>query len=146
MKLLPGIIATALQLLCLSSCSRPPATEEFRRVDQSVNGLYSFPVDMSDSLSLYTISFYTKLVGKKTVSVPLQVLWISPSGKMYSESVNMTAGDRKGDRAVYRSDIVPKEYGLWTLGIGSLNDIPGFLGIGVICENKPIGDGTRQTP
>ena len=136
------LLTVLLTLCCVASCRRPEAMEQFLRVDQSQNGIYPFSLDMSDSLARYTVSFYTAIDGKRqTVAVPLQVIWVSPSGKNYSETVYMKAGVRSGDREVYRSGIVPNEYGEWTLAIASLHDVKGFRGIGVILERE--ADGTR---
>jgi len=140
--MMPRRIALAIfALLCVLSCQRPDTTEQFLREDQSQFGIYTFDEYMSDSLSNYTVSFYTAVDGKKAqICVPLQVAWISPGGKTFSETVYMTAGSSSGDREVYRSGLVPYEFGHWTLGIASLHDIEGFRGIGVIVERK---DGTR---
>jgi len=128
-------------VLCVFSCRKPELTEQFLREDQSHFGIYTFDVDMSDSLSTYSVSFYTAVDGKKSqICVPLQVVWLSPSGKTYSETVYMTAGNSSGDRELYRSGLVPYEFGRWTIGIASLHDIEGFRGMGVIVERK---DGTR---
>lgn len=129
-------------LSLLAGCVRPLSYEQFVRSDQATDGVYSFDVDMSDSLSSYTVSFYSKVDRKKPVDVPLQVLWTSPSGKEYSESVYMKMGQRKGDREVYRSSLVPNEFGDWTICVTSLNDLKGFRGIGIIVQTIP-GDGTR---
>ena len=130
----------------LSSCHVPSSEELFIRSDQMKDSMYVFPVKMDDGTKDYTVSFYTIMDRKGITSLPLAVRWVSPSGKVYVENVSMKVGDSKGDIRLYRSNLVPYEYGVWGLKIKVLKDIPGFRGIGVICERNSKENGTRQTP
>ncbi|MCQ2174471.1 MAG: hypothetical protein MJY61_04985 [Bacteroidales bacterium] len=130
----------------LSSCHVPSSEELFIRSDQMKDSMYVFPVKMDDGTKDYTVSFYTIMDRKGITSLPLAVRWVSPSGKVYVENVSMKVGDSKGDIRLYRSNLEPYEYGVWGLKIKVLKDIPGFRGIGVICERNSKENGTRQTP
>lgn len=141
-KLIPTIILVAS---VMAGCVKPASEEYFVREDQSVDGVYSFMLDMSDSLCKYDVYFYTKVDGKKNiVNLPVQIIWTSPSGQQYSEQVYMKVGAKFGDKELYRSSLVPVEFGSWNLCVVSLNDIKGLRGMGVIVESKDYG--TRQTP
>lgn len=139
-KLLPVIFA-GICLLC--SCHVPPSEEKFVRIDQAQDSVFTFPVRMVDGTVAYDISFYTVIDGEGVSSLPIEVRWISPSGKKYGETVSMSVGNRKGDRQLYRSDLEPYEYGEWTLSLKVQGEVPGFRGIGVICERKTKSDGAR---
>ena len=44
------------------SCSRPVSYEKFVSVeDREANGLYSYTIDLSDSLCTYDVSFYSRI-------------------------------------------------------------------------------------
>ncbi len=125
-----------LLLLCVllaAACSQPRAREQFIRSDGS--GEYSFPLELSDTLQAYDISFFSALdrplfVPDTLVSFPLQVVWRSPSGRYFSETVYYPADSL---RVRYRSGIVPSEAGEWTLSVTVSPEPEGFRGLGVIC-------------
>lgn len=133
-------VAAVAMLLLVAACTRPDSFEKFVRVDQAPAGLFSFPVDLSDSLSTYDISFYTAdYPGRDTTGLELQVVWVGPSGQSASETVYMDVG--KG-RELYRSGVSMAEPGEWRLDL-RVRDVPeGFRGIGIICKRN----GPRQTP
>lgn len=139
-KFLP-VIFVGLCLLC--SCHVPPSEEMFIRVDQAVDSVYTFPVRMVDGTVAYDISFYTVIDGQGVTSLPIEVRWTSPSGQEYAETVSMSVGNPKGDRQLYRSNLEPYEYGEWSLSLKVQGEVPGFRGIGVICERKFSSDGAR---
>lgn len=125
------LIAAAL---LLAACGEPPAREQFIRSDGS--GEYSFNIEMTDTVSGYNISFYTAidhpLMQRDTVaSFPLQVVWRSPSGRYFSETVYYPADSL---RARYRSGVVPNETGTWELGVTIAPEPPGLRGLGVVCS------------
>lgn len=123
-----------LLLLSLAfSCSQPPSREMFIRSDGS--GEYVFPLQLPDTLAAYDISFYTVIDrpvfrADTIVSFPMQVVWRSPSGRYFSETVHYPADSVK---VRYRSGVIPSEEGDWTLSV-TLDPEPGGLrGLGVIC-------------
>lgn len=105
----------------------------FIRSDGS--GEYVFPLQLSDTLAAYDISFYTVIDrpvfrADTIVSFPMQVVWRSPSGRYFSETVYYPADSVK---VRYRSGVIPSEEGDWTLSV-TLDPEPGGLrGLGVIC-------------
>lgn len=125
-------------LLCVlgmaASCSQPLSKEQFIRSDGS--GEYSFSVELADTLAAYDISFFSAidrpLFQPDTLrSFPLQVVWRSPSGRYFSETVYYPADSLK---ARYRSGLVPSEGGEWTLSVTIRPEPKGFRGLGVICR------------
>lgn len=125
-------VTLALALVFAFSCERPDSVETFVRSDQTVNGCYSFPLVLDDSLSTYSLSFYTRMRVKAKTSIPLDITVVSPSGQEYAERVYMKIGNRKGDRECYRSGFTPSEYGNWTIILSVAEDVRNFPGIGVI--------------
>ncbi|MBR4809226.1 MAG: hypothetical protein IK031_02990 [Bacteroidales bacterium] len=133
MRPLPAVI---LMMLVLASCGQPPSREYFQRSDSS--GDYSFNIDMPDTLSAYDISFYAAidrpLFQRDTLSCfPLQVVWRSPSGRFFSETVYYPAGSQ---RELYRSGVVPSEAGEWNISVTIDPEPEGLRGLGLICEKK----------
>ena len=123
-------------LLLLAACSRPQSREYFQRSDGS--GEYSFDLEMPDSLAAYDISFYTAidrpLIKRDTlVSFPLQIVWRSPSGRYFSETVYYPAGLA---RVPYRTGLVPSEPGIWNIAITIPSEPRRLRGLGVICARQ----------
>lgn len=155
-----SVIALALAVLTAVgvSCSRPESTEQFVSVeDREVNGLYRFDLDLSDSLSTYDVTFYSRIDANKLKlaharDFSLMVTWIAPSGQRFRETVYFGVFDESAGsdffssqfRKPYRTGLAPVEYGTWELNVlvNSGQDVPGFRGLGVIC-NKNTPDGTR---
>lgn len=152
------IIIVAAVAVFLSSCSRPLSSEQFVKIgDKGEDGLYHFALDFSDSLCTYDLAFYSRLdcSSSKLSEVrdfPMTVVLISPDGRKYSEKVYFEVHKDRPDedfysnqyRIPYRSGLVPVKWGAWemTVRIDSDRYIPGFRGLGLICE-KNISDGTR---
>ena len=151
-------MALAVVSAAAVSCARPESSEQFVSVDgRETNGLYRFELDMSDSLSTYDVSFYSridanKLKLSKRKDFPLMVTWIAPSGQRFRETVYFGVFDesRGSDffssqfRKPYRTGLAPVEHGVWELNVlvNSGVDVPGFRGLGVVCKkNSP--DGSR---
>lgn len=123
-------------LMLLASCREPVAREYFQRSGGS--GEYSFEIEMTDSLSSYDISFYTvvdkPLMRRDTlVSFPLQVVWRSPSGRYFSETVYYPADSV---RVRYRSGVVPSEYGRWSISVTIPQEPQRMRGLGLICSRN----------
>lgn len=129
-----------LVLVVLAACSRPKSYEEFIREKDSVSGMYSFELDMTDSLDIYDVWFYTRVDRSRAATVAdyppmeLVVWWVAPSGKVYDETVYMSSGDYRGVREKYRSGIEPSERGVWKLCVKPNDPPKNFRGFGVICE------------
>ena len=128
-----SLIALAVLLSC---CAQPSSYEPFVRSDKS--GEYSFTLDMSDTLAAYDLAFYTlidrPLFQRDTlVSFPLNVVWRSPSGRYFSETVYYPADSL---RVRYRSGVVPSEGGEWALQVSVTPEPAGFRGLGVICSKS----------
>ena len=123
-------------LLLLASCGRPQGREFFQRVNPE--GEYSFDIDLVDSLASYDISFYTAidkpLFRRDTlVSFPLQVVWRSPSGRYFSETVYYPAAEH---RVLYRSNVVPSELGSWNIAVTIPSQPPRLRGLGLAWKRR----------
>ena len=134
MRFSPTVLALAA--LLLAACSEPASCERFLRSDGT--GEYSVPVVMNDSTATYDVSFYTAI--DKTVmrpdplaSFPMQLVWRSPSGRYFSESVYYPADSL---RVCYRRGLVPSEPGEWTLAVTIAPEPSGLRGMGLIVETK----------
>ncbi|MBR5042432.1 MAG: hypothetical protein IKX67_04270 [Bacteroidales bacterium] len=121
------------------SCAQPSSTEQFLRSDGS--GEYNFELELADTLASYDLSFYSvidrPLFKRDTlVSFPLQVVWRSPSGRYFSETVYYPSDSL---RVRYRSGVIPSEGGTWSISVSIGHEPSGFRGLGVICsQNKAI--------
>ena len=140
------------------SCSRPVSSEKFVSVeDREANGLYSFSIDLSDSLCTYDVSFYSRIDAIRFKEMhsrdfSLMVTWTAPSGQRYRETVyfgpfDESAGSDPYSRQYvkpYRRSLVPVEFGTWDIEVlvNSGAEVPGFRGLGIICK-KNLPDGTR---
>jgi len=132
------------------SCSRPASVEQFVSVDKrEANGLYSFSLDLSDSLATYDISFYSRIDASRlkishTRDFSLMVTWTAPSGQKYRETVYFGVFDESaGSNSFssqyvkpYRTGLVPVEYGVWEMNVlvNSGAEVPGLRGLGVVCK------------
>lgn len=129
----------------LSSCSRPLSYEVFVRQADASDGDYHFELDLSDSTGFYDLYFYTRVDRSRNLGpesrtpMKLDIWWESPSHMVYDETVYMDAGDFRGVRQIYRSGIVPAEYGIWKLCVRPSPVPVSFRGLGIILEQN----GTR---
>ena len=133
---LPALFAAVL----LSGCSRPLSTEIFVRSDRAESGVYIFDLELRDSSAVYDFWFYSRTLGPELTGLPLNVQWLAPSGKRFSETVYMKSVDADGERELYRSGVVPAEGGTWRLSVRPLGVDEDFCGLGVICKER---HGTR---
>ena len=127
-----ALVAAACALLLLASCSEPVSRERFIRSDGT--GEYSFDVAFTDSTASYDLSFYTAvdrpLMQPDTLgSIPMKLLWRSPSGLFLSESVFYPADSA---RVLYRRGLVPSEFGEWTLQVTISPEPAGLRGLGLV--------------
>ncbi len=140
-------ILPLLMLLCaVVSCREPSSSEAFVRSSmKEADGSYLFSIDMSDSASTYDLRLYTRIDCTPAqfdgIADPEFVMrFVSPSGLEAWETFVLSKDNysRRGYFSTeydfpYRSDIVPTEYGTWTLHAKVLHEdrIPGFLGLGL---------------
>ena len=139
------ILAAAI----LAACGRPVVVESFVGAADAPEGVYSFSADMTDSLSVYDISFYTRIDARRSraESLDLRIVLAAPSGTVYSESAKMPLRPAKGggyfsrtSLAKYRSGLRPVESGIWKIEIRVQDPPEGFRGFGLVTRRK---DGTR---
>lgn len=131
-------------------CSRPAVEETFVKAGAAPDGIYSFSVDMADTLCRYDVSFFTRFDARRNRlaewdGVGLEVEWVSPSGVRYGEQVMMPvplSGNFFSSQLIlpYRKGLLPVEAGLWTLEVRVPSVPPGFRGLGIIIDRK---DGSR---
>ena len=125
-----------LLALLLTACGQPASREYFQR--SAGDGEYSFDFEMSDTLASYDISFYAALdrplfKADTLASFPLQVVWRSPSGRFFSETVYYPASQ---PRTLYRSNVVPSEFGDWNISVTINPEPEGLRGIGLVCRKN----------
>lgn len=132
----PAILSA---MLLLAGCARPLSTEMFVRSDRADNGVYVFDLELEDSVTVYDFWFYSRTVSRGISSLPLNVQWLSPSGRRFSETVYMKSVDADGEKELYRSGVVLSESGLWRLSVRPVGVDDEFCGLGVICKEH----GTR---
>ena len=126
--LLPSLAACLL--LSVLSCGAPAEKGEFVRQSGKTSDGYVFSVDMSDSLCLHALYFYTMIDASPSVFekmpdiIPLQVKAVSPSGKVYMENVGIRKdGFSKASfysrryEPLYRSGFSLSEYGQWSVRV-----------------------------
>lgn len=128
------LYAVLIPLLVLAACVRPDAVETYVLNDGT--GRYIFSLDMGDSLSVYDLSFYTRVDDRDVEGFPMTVTLYSPSGEVQSETVWFDC--RSGQEAVYRTDCEPQERGVWQMSVRA--NAEGLRGIGLICRER---HGTR---
>lgn len=140
------VSAAAAFLMMLFSCSGPSSEEQFVKFGDRADGRYVFSADMSDSLSVYDMSLYTRIDCSRREfasegDIRTEILLVSPSGKEYGETVYLcrsafTTSDSLSWEFMqdYRSGIHPSEFGIWTVSVRIPEDesIPGFRGLGLI--------------
>ena len=124
-------VLTVLLSVLLCSCSRPMSVEKFVMADGT--GEYVFDLDMTDSLHVYDLSFYTRLDGRDAPSgFPMKIYLTSPSGQTYVEGVYFDCSS--GVKVPYRTGLVPVERGVWRMSVSAVAQ--GMCGLGLICEKK----------
>lgn len=137
-------------VVALVSCSLPYVSNEFQSLSQrDTLGRYTYVLDMSDTLSAFDISIYTRidcgvLSFDELQDIPLLVTLQSPSGGSFSEYAYIPRSafstERRGsyDAVVdYRVDCIPIEYGVWQMFLATPK-VAGHRGVGVILRSKPL--------
>lgn len=124
------------------SCSMPDSRSFFVKAADAQDGVYSFEFDMADSTASYDFWIYGRSVKDEVNNVEMRVLWTSPSGSGFRETVYMQRLGEDGARELYRSGVVPAENGQWMISIRPvLADENAIAGLGMICKTNL--DGTR---
>ena len=123
-------------LTALHSCDAADSVEYFVPSRDAQDGIYAFNLEMTDSLTAYDVSFYTRVDADKSDWLCLDVLWRSPSGKTFSETVYMKSGGSRGAMEPYRRGLQPVEQGSWKLEIKPVDPPRGLRGMGVVCKNN----------
>ena len=139
-RALPYIVA----LVMVAACSEPAQMEYFCSSDDRDSlGRFCYSLDMSDSLSTYDISFYTRIdCSPKDFDalndVRVDVELVSPAGLSYVETVYLPVESFSSRKrctydsiADYRKGLTPVEWGVWQMYL-SLPEIQGLRGMGVI--------------
>lgn len=122
--------------LVLNSCAKPDTVEKFIPASKAQNGVFVFDFEMADTLSTYDFSFYTRIDGPQLDSLPLKVMWLSPDGKSFSETVYMNPASGVEP---YRSGVTPVIPGQWRICVRPAVESKGFRGLGFVCKEN----GTR---
>ena len=133
------------------SCNTPPKSHEvFIMKKDALIGVYDFNLDLSDSLSKYDIKLFSSLDRaddrkEDSKQIKLSISLFSPSNEIFSEVVYIPrdklireSRSSKFYFLPYRADIIPPEYGDWSMRIRMEND-EGVRGLGVqlIKKNLP---------
>ena len=129
-------VSAVIALASLTFCTRPSQTEIFLRSDKASDGVYIYKFPLTDSLSAYDFWFFSRADNKPLDNVELRVRWLAPSGNSIAETVFMKHIGTGGTRELYRSNMVPAEYGVWQLSVRPVNVDEDFLGLGVICKER----------
>lgn len=143
-------LSAAFLFLLSFSCTRPVQTEEFRKISQKDSlGRYTFILDLSDSLSTFDVSFYTRVDCSRAMfrvmeDICVEATWFSPDGKAFQETVYIPKSSctRSGAwsreyLSPYRKNLEPYVHGLWQLSLAVPDDTRnGMRGMGVVCMSN----------
>ena len=128
-------MCAAAACLLLTCCVKPASYEEFIRADEAMGGLYSFTLDLADSLCTYDISFYTADDSVQPEGLPVYVVWTGPEDAGFEELVYMKPGQTVQPYRFHVEMAVPGE---WRLDLRPMQVPAGFRGIGVICKRNDM--------
>lgn len=142
-------VPALLILLCVA-CTAPSVSDSFIKAGDVADGVYGFEADMSDTLSTWSISLYTRLDASRKklgacTDIPLEFEMVSPSGAVYADTLaiplSLKGDSRWGATADFPvgEGLVPVEAGVWKLNLKPLADVPGFRGLGFVLKRN----GTR---
>lgn len=150
-KALTAVILAA----SLWGCSRPVSIAPYISREKSEYGdTYSFNLDLSDTLTTYSISFYTRVERRPfkpyaADSLDLGVRWIAPSDSSFLDNLVLnldepiaSAYSSKDYRFAYKDAFVPSELGEWRLRVQVRSNPECLSGLGIIIERKEQ-NGTR---
>lgn len=148
----------------LASCVKPAVQDIFIKSVDAAEGTYVFDLDLSDSLAVYDLYFYSRTDAapralKRVPPINMTVEWLAPdataavseensandilpqdSVPVLIDTVALAAVQHGTVRQQYRTGVNPSVRGLWRLRVSVLNTPGHFCGLGIICERK---DGAR---
>lgn len=127
------ILCAAAASLLLACCVKPAAYEQFVRADQAIGGLYSFKLDLSDTLVRYDISLY--IADTLANSIPVYAVWSNADSLSFEEMVYI---DKVPLVQPYRTGVTMTRPGEWKLDLRPMNVPADFRGIGVICRRMEL--------
>lgn len=145
-----NLFLTVALMVVAAACSRPSSYEPFVvREDAEYGDTYNFSLDLSDSTTSYSLSFYTRLARPafgdfRSDSVSLDLRWISPSDSVFLSDTTFIRVGQAVDSSYYSKDYVVgykevlnlPESGVWRLKAKVMNDSEAIRGIGVIFTRK----------
>ena len=144
----------AVFMVC--SCGQPLVESGYLRSgDAPAPGRYVFDLNLTDSLSTYTLSFYSVMDrAESSCPVPgiaLEIGLVSPSGQKFGETLGLPSDRWRKEgkmqavlREVYRDGFVPSEYGVWKMEINVSPACEGLCGMGYELKRKRNGKGQTQ--
>jgi len=135
-----ALFFSLLAALLLPACSEPDGQEIFIRCDEAADGVYVFPLPLSDTTAAYDFWFYSRTAERPVADLQLNVQWLAPSGEAFSETVYMREVSSRGTKEAYRSGMVPAQAGDWQLSVRPVGADGELLGMGVVYKKR---DGTR---
>ena len=136
--------AVILLLAFFLACSAPKGAEQFLKGA----GPWSFEVDMTDSLSTYDISFYTRrdcapARRAQVAELPLTVEWVSPAADTLREVVYLPLSAKStfysSETSIpYRKGVAPASHGVWTLVVTPHDTVTvrGLRGLGLAVKRR----------
>ncbi|MBR6001948.1 MAG: hypothetical protein IK045_03715 [Bacteroidales bacterium] len=136
--------AVILLLAFFLACSAPKGAEQFLKGA----GPWSFEVDMTDSLSTYDISFYTRrdcapARRAQVAELPLTVEWVSPAADTLREVVYLPLSAKStfysSETSIpYRNGVAPASHGVWTLVVTPHDTVTvrGLRGLGLAVKRR----------
>lgn len=149
-------LAGLAAVFMVSSCAEPLIESGYvRSGDAPAPGRYVFELDLTDSLSTYTLSFYS-VADREDSSclapdISLEISLLSPSGRKFGETVALpsdrwrTEGNMQAVlREVYRDGFVPSEYGVWTMELNVRPACEFLCGMGYELKRNRNGKGQTQ--
>lgn len=144
----------AVFMVC--SCGQPLVESGYLRSgDAPAPGRYVFDLNLTDSLSTYTLSFYSVMdLAESSCTAPdiaLEISLQAPSGRTFGETVALPSGMWRSDgkmqavlREVYRDGFVPSEYGVWTMELKVNPACEELCGMGYELKRNKNGKGQTQ--
>jgi len=104
--------------------------------------MYSFVLDMSDSIASYDIYIYSRIETpsrEHVIEIPMDIWWVDPDRTKYIEKVYFCSSSSLGEKILYRQDVIPSKRGKWYLGIHPDVLPKNLCGFGVELKRKDYG-------
>lgn len=133
-------LTIAICVLLAAACSEPAVREYSQRSDRAAGGVYVLDIPDLDSGATYDFTLFGSSIVPEMENLELRVQWLSPSGKVFSETVYMKELSDTGSRELYRKGVSVKESGAWRISIRPVDNGKKIAMLGIICEKV---NGTR---